>query len=252
MSETNDRGHSRYGGSSIGAVIACAASATASAAMPTLPDGGYSAEGTWAHALAAYCLEQGYRDASGFHNASLPSGVEVPTQYSGVVCGKDLCDAVQVYLDAVFAEWDLTPDAEIYVETIFDLPSAAAPGEVWGQVDALVYHPSLGRVRAFDYKHGVGVSVSPDDNAQPKFYATGAILDHPDWRVSEIVCTIVQPRARDADDVGAVKDWTFDTADLLDFMEQVETAIERSKSAAALFFTVGDHCRWRGVCWRTA
>lgn len=251
MTTVIDKGHSRYGGSVVGRVIACPGSPALCDTVPKRPEGPYAAEGTAAHYVAEQCLKTNV-PASEFLGFLYTKPGSKQVEVTG-----NMVDAVQVYLDEVNREVALTSDAELYVEVGFDIDSEAAPGEVWGSADAVVYHPSTGRLRIFDYKHGVGISVSAEDNAQPKFYAMGAVFSHPDWRISEIVCTIVQPRARDVDEAGAVKDWTFDVVELLEFQETVETAIEKAESYGhdvvegmftgerdATLYKTGAHCRW--------
>lgn len=241
--------HSPYGGSSIGRVIACAGSVALNATVPNI-ESGYASEGTVAHTLAELCLKQSLHPTHFL-------GEAVDPKYPTILVTQKMCDAVVVYLNAIEQELAQTKSGELYVEKSFEIESDAAPGEVWGKNDAAVYHPETGRLRMFDYKHGVGVSVSADDSAQLKFYAMGAVFSNPDWRITEIICTIIQPRARDADEVGAVKDWKFDVVELLEFQADVEAAIERAKTVAEIFgnptydgsgvldyFATGAHCRW--------
>lgn len=248
MTTVIDKGHSRYGGSVIGRVIACPGSPALCDTVPKRPEGPYAAEGNAAHYVAEQCLK-----------TNVPAKKFLDFLYTKpgakqIVVTGNMVDAVQQYLDEVNAEMALTPDAELYVEVGFDIESESAPGEVWGSADAVVYHPSTGRLRIFDYKHGVGISVSAEDNAQPKFYAMGAVFSHPDWKISQIVCTIVQPRARDVEEVGAVKDWEFDVVELLEFQDEVETAVSMAKKVAfedsigrvplKAMLKTGPHCRW--------
>ena len=228
--------HSQYGGSVIERVIACAGSAALCASVPKLPSSPYAAEGTAAHKLAEISLKEQLHPTHWL-------GVEM----EGFVVTQEMCDAVVVYLNAVTAEQALTKEAELYVEKGFalDLPSAE-PGEVFGTNDALVYHPSTGRLRIFDYKHGVGVSVTADENAQLKFYAAGAVFSHPEWKLKEVILTIIQPRARDVDDLGAVRDWPMQTVDLLEFQGDINIAIWEAKGGRGVpvKLATGSHCRW--------
>lgn len=239
--------HSRFGGSIADRYMNCPGSVALCGTVPSKPSGAYAVEGTAAHFVAEQCLKTQV-PAKDF----LDYAYHVVGQPPVIVSG-NMIDAVQVYLDAVNAE--LGDDGELYVEQGFEIVSEAAPGEVWGTNDAMVFHPSTGRLRVFDYKHGVGISVSADDNKQLKFYAAGAVFSHADWRISEVVLTIVQPRARDADDVGAVKDWTFDVLDLLEFQGELEVAIAKAKTAAPFlehydrngyrdYLKTGSWCRW--------
>lgn len=236
--------HSRFGGSTASRWLSCPGSVALCESIPERKSSVYADEGSAAHALAALCLQKD----------SHPTDYlgEVMADYPAHPITQEMCDAVVVYLNAVTHEAAQTKTSEFYVEKGFVLPiSTAEPGEVFGTNDALVYHPSTGRLRVFDYKHGAGVSVSADDNAQLKFYAAGAVFSNPDWRVKEVVLTIVQPRARDVDTLGEVRDWTFDVVDLMDFVQEIEAGVARAKQLdtrvfdrAAGDFKTGSWCRW--------
>lgn len=236
--------HSRFGGSVIGRVIACPGSVALCATVPPAPSSLYARDGSGAHKLGEICLKKDMHPAEFL-------GVELAFEDDGppVLVTQEMVDAVLVYLEAVTHELALTKTAELYVEKGFVLDiKGAKPGEVFGTNDAMVYHPETGRLRVFDYKHGVGVSVSADDNAQLKFYAAGAVFSNK-WKVGELVLTIVQPRARDADEVGAVKDWTFETPDLFEFLGDVSVAVWEArggcsvdKDASLPRLAAGVHC----------
>lgn len=228
MSEHATKAHSRFGGSVIGRVIACPGSPALCATVPERGSSSYADEGTFAHQLGEECLTARLFDAS----QRIGDEITSPKLASKKIVTEEMAAAVQVYLDAVQEELGRSPDAIMEIEQRFALPIASAEdGEVFGANDCLVYHPSLGRLVVFDYKHGQGVSVSAEDNAQLKFYAAGAALTHPDWAIAELVLVIVQPRARDADeqDIPGVKPWPMDTFELLEFVAEVEEAVRRSK-----------------------
>lgn len=229
MSEHDKKAHSRFGGSSADRWMNCAGSTALIATVPEPPSSKYAVEGTGAHALAEECLKKGLTEVfaePGDTFVFLDHGTETTLSVT-----KDVVDAVQVYLDAVYEELAKAPDAELYVENRFVLPIATAePGEVFGANDALVYTPSTGRLVVFDYKHGAGVSVSAEDNAQLKFYAAGAALSHPDWPISSVELVVVQPRARDADEHdGGVKRWEMDPLEIIEFAGEAEAAIKWAK-----------------------
>lgn len=257
MSEHAEKAHSDFGGSVIGRVIACPGSVALCKTVLERASSAYADEGTFAHALAEECLSQRLFDAS----QKIGDEVWSPKIASRKVVTTEMAAAVQVYLDAVQEEMNRSADPVLLIEERFTLPiSTAEEGEVFGANDALVYHPSLGRLVVFDYKHGAGVSVSVEDSPQLKFYAAGAALSHPEWSIAELELVIVQPRARDADqyDVPGVKPWPMDTFELLEFVGTVEQAVLRAKSAESLgpllatgtttdgtqALSAGDHCRW--------
>lgn len=242
MSEHAQKAHSDFGGSVIGRVIACPGSVPLRNSVPERLSSSYADEGTFAHALGEKHLRAGNFDAQ----QSIGDEIESDKLASKKVVTTEMAAAVQVYLDAVQAEMVKTEDAILLIEERFTLPiSSAEEGEVFGANDALVYHPSTGRMVVFDYKHGQGVSVSAEDNKQLKFYAAGAALSHPDWPIAELELVIVQPRARDADeqDIPGVKPWPMDTFELLEFVAEVEQAVAAAKAPGAPV-AAGSHCRW--------
>lgn len=255
--------HSRFGGSSCSRWMSCPGSVALIASVPPSPDSPYAAEGTVAHKLGELCLSE---DLHPRHYL----GEAIHEKYPNIVVTAEMCDAVVVYLNAVLTEKAQTRTGELYVEHSFDL--SIAKGDAYGTNDALIYHPETGRLVIFDYKHGAGVSVTAEDNAQLKFYAAGAAFSRDDWKVTSIKLVIVQPRARDADEIGAIREWEFDTLDLFEFMEQAGAAIALAKRAKIIhdtdshtpfarekaeefktYLQTGDHCRWcdaggAGVC----
>lgn len=246
--------HSRFGGSIADRYMNCAGSVALCATVPPKKVGVKAEIGTAAHDLAALCLTTD-TDAAHYVGEFFPR--EDPGPLGRFICTEEMARAVQVYLDAVRAELALTPDAELYVEVgfAFDLPSAEE-GEVFGTTDAMVYHPSTGRLRVFDYKHGEGISVSAEDNSQLKFYAGGAVFSKPDWRLTKVILTIAQPRARDADEVGKIKDFELDVLELLEFHGQLDAAVGKAKMVdqvhgdghdgppLASALKAGSWCRW--------
>lgn len=254
MSEHAHKAHSDFGGSVIGRVIECPGSVALCHTVPERTSSSYADEGTFAHALGEKLLLAGIFDAS----QAIGDEIESDKLASKKIVTEEMAQAVQVYLDAIGEEMGRSADPVIEIEQRFALPIASADeGEVFGANDCLVYHPSLGRLVVFDYKHGQGVSVSAEDNAQLKFYAAGAALTHPDWRIAELVLVIVQPRARDADEqeTPGVKPWPMDTFELLEFVASVEEAVKAAKGydelvlggyqlAADQGLNAGSHCRW--------
>lgn len=231
------RAHSAFGGSTAARWLACPGSVGLCALAPEKPSSKYAAEGSAAHKLAEDCLKENLHPTH-----FLDEVIEIDGQ--GFTVTQEMCDAVVVYLNAVEHELAQTKDGELYVEQGFELVlKAAEAGEVFGTNDALVYHPTTGRLRVFDYKHGVGVSVSIEENAQLKFYAAGAVFSHPEWKVKEVILTIVQPRALDADEAGAVKDWRFEPVELLEFVGDLNDGVAAAKQPGAPFAS-GPHCRW--------
>lgn len=224
--------HSVYGGSAASRYMNCPGSIAALAVVPRTSSG-FADEGTAAHAVAELCLREGERDAKAYLGHWFPLEPGGKTKRYEVT--REMAAAVNVYLDAVYEELDAAKDAELYVEQKFVLDiRTAAPGEVYGSVDAMVYTPSRFRLVSFDYKHGY-LDVEVTDNKQQKFYCSGAVLSHPEWAVSDVELVIVQPNAKSVKEQGgeAVRRWGMNALELIEFPGELERAIEACKQPAA-------------------
>ncbi len=225
------RAHSRLGGSGATRWLNCSGSVPLGTALRAKGlakrSSHYADDGNAAHELAKLCLE-GDLHPRHFLGEFFEEWPDDPVT-------EEMCDAVVVYLNAVLNEKAQTPTAEMYVEQRFELQlSNTEPGEVFGSNDALIYHRATGRMVVFDYKHGEGIDVDVVDNDQLKFYAAGAALGQ-DWPLTEIELVIVQPRLWSAQsDDDRIKRWTFDVADLLDFIGTLEAGVERVKCAEVM------------------
>ena len=245
--------HYRFGGSGADRYMNCAGSTALIETLPPKAGSRYADEGSAAHHLAALCLTKDQHPTE-FIGEAFPEWPDHPVT-------QEMCDAVVVYLNAVTHELAKTKEAELYVETQFELDVPGAEGEVGGTVDAMVYHPKLGRLVSFDYKHGAGVSVSAEDSAQLKFYAAGAVFSKDDWRIKELELVIVQPRDRslaglpdDADPElkQGIKRWPMNPLELLEFSGEIADAVAEAKIVAfhdlidkdATLYAIGSWCRW--------
>jgi len=256
--------HSPFGGSAASRFMACPGSIALSGQAPPEKPSPYAEEGTFAHAVAAEALETSARSTTaaigkvlGFLDHGESKTREITAEIS---------KAVDVYLEAVWDEYDLDPNSEIEVEQGFALDlDAAEPGEVFGTNDALVYSPARRKLTIFDYKHGAGVIVDVEDNTQLKFYAIGAMQGHPEWDVREIELVIVQPRAFSAGGDG-VKRWSLPMAEVIEFPYELNEAVAACKAVYPFLgggmeskntsgpmlsetlgfepFVPGEHCRW--------
>lgn len=224
--------HSRFGGSIADRWMNCEGSVALCAAVPPEPSSSYANEGTFAHSLAEACLSNGCGDARDYC-AKDPVFKDVDGE---------MADAVNVYLETITAELaEGGYGAELHTEQEFVFPGMN--GEVYGRNDALIYSPSRKKLTVLDYKHGVGVSVFAENNAQLKFYATGALMTHPEWQVSTVELVIVQPRSLDVERNGAVRRWCFDVLDVLDFDTDVNKGwLAASKPGATRH--PGSWCHW--------
>lgn len=237
------KAHSPYGGSQASRYMKCPGSVALSAHAPPDTGSDYAAEGTFAHALAEKCLLAGQRDAL----VHVDSTVSIATASGGQsvkTVNEEMARAVNVYLGAVWDEFDEDEASEIEVEQRFSLPvEAADEGEVFGTNDALVYRPAAQKMTIFDYKHGAGVIVEVEDNIQLKFYAMGALMAHPEWTVREVELVVVQPRAFNAGEDRGVKRWSLPLVETIEFPYELNEAITACKAPDAPLVP-GEHCRF--------
>lgn len=254
-----EQAHSRFGGSKADRWLNCHGSTALIDTVPAKPESGFAREGSAAHALAAICLKEDSHPRN-YLGLWWQGGDTFADATAEIQVTDEMCDAVVVYLNAVAHEQAQTPEAELYVEKGFVLDVATAdPGEVFGTNDAMVWHPRTGKLTVFDYKHGVGVSVTAEDNAQLLFYAAGAVFSN-DWAPKAVELVIVQPRSRDLallDDghpeKSGVKRWAIDPLRLMDFQVDVEDAIAKAKKvhfgpnrdpASDYGLKPGSWCKW--------
>ena len=215
---TEQRSHSRFGGSVASRWLRCPGSVALADTVPPRPTSSYAQEGKIAHALAEQCLRTAFarpratptltppicstaREARSVTKWSRPSTSISPP------CGRSSTPILRrAFRRAAFLPEIATADKD----------------EVFGTNDALVYSPSRKRLAIFDYKHGAGVAVDATNNTQAKFYAVGAAFAHSDWPIEAVEIFIVQPRARNVSEAGAVKQWLMDPLELLEFSAELE------------------------------
>jgi hypothetical protein len=207
--------HSSIGASSAKRWIACPGSIKLCGTVPPLPSSKYAEGGKRAHAVAeAYILGQPipfYADEAMIEGAKM---------YSRAISERMLnCDEIT---------HSLCLESRVSIPSLD--PRAFGTCDAWFVGDRTLY--------ILDYKYGQGVSVSPVENDQLKYYAAGVIetfklINY----VYRIVLAIVQPRC------GGVSEWVCDLNQIRSFIMQAKGAVLQSRSANPPM-QAGDHCRW--------
>ena len=196
----------------------------------------YADEGTAAHALAEMCLKKSFEINDG----------QIRTQdahsYVGqIVEGQpvtiDMADAVNVYLNEVYQ--DYKPGDEQEFEVRFSLNNLHTG--LFGTADRVRYRPSTKTLRITDYKHGAGVPVEIDDNAQLLYYGLGGAFRLHNRGISKIEVQIVQPRCPHSD--GPIRTVIYDAIDVMDFAADLKEAALRTEDPNAPL-KPGKWCRW--------
>lgn len=190
----------------------CPGSVRQNAGVPDGPSSPYAQEGTVAHDIAALML----------------LGNPAPSETE-----PEMLEAVSVYVDLVRSD-----PGTLWVEQRLDL-SSLYPG-LFGTADAITWDAQSRRLRVYDYKHGAGVPVEVEDNAQLMYYAVGAARNLArDPLIVELI--IVQPRCYHPK--GPVRRWSCDAAHLRAFEERLLIAARRTEDPAAPL-NPGAWCRW--------
>lgn len=155
----------------------------------------YAAEGTDAHALGEYKL----KTALGLP-AKAPS--ESLTWYS-----EEMDDCTSGYaeyvLEQIEASKETCTDPVVLIEQRVDFSRWVEQG--FGTADYIII--ADGTLRVIDYKHGLGVLVSADENPQMTCYALGALELFDDiYDINTVSMTIYQPRRQNVSTYAVGKD----------------------------------------------
>ena len=162
----------------------------------------YAAEGTDAHALCEYKLRKALgmeatdpTKSLDWYNAKME---DCATGYASFIM-ELLEDAKQTCSDPV-----------VLIEQRVDFSRWVEQG--FGTSDAILI--SDGTMHVIDYKHGLGILVSAEDNPQMKCYALGALELFDDiYDIDTVSLTIYQPRRQNVSTYDVSKDDLYQWAD---------------------------------------
>jgi len=229
--------HAKFGASNAKRRMNCPGSLNAEAPFPD-ESSPYAELGTAAHELGEFCLVNGHEDAFAF----------IGEEHNGHKVDDNMARAVQVYIDHIRATAMSEPSLCRY-EKRFSLDKLDPPMPMFGTADCIIYGKESGTLYVIDYKHGQGVAVEVEDNAQLKYYALGAILEIGDKApVNKVTTIVVQPRAMHPD--GPVRQHSYSRDEIMDFgTELIDAAHESLKPNAPRI--AGDHCKFckaAGTC----
>lgn len=190
----------------------------------------YAATGTYAHDIAARCLNDSSIQPSDFFlKEAVVDGFKVQ-------CDLEMVDGINVYLDEVAR--DLKAGDICWVEMPLLQALSKIDPDMGGTADYVRYRPSTQHLLVTDFKYGAGTYVEADDNAQLKIYALGAMLEC-GKAVREVTVRIVQPRYEGAK---PVRDWSFKAHEIMDFIADVQEAAHLSRQPDTPF-VAGPHCK---------
>lgn len=190
----------------------------------------YAAEGTFAHDIAARCMDTD-------KPALFFLGLEGEVEGHKFTVTQEMADAIQLYVDECLNE--LQPGDEDWVEMPLLEPLKKIDQDLGGTADFVRYRPSTKHLRVIDFKYGSGTYVEVESNEQARVYALGAMLQV-DRPVEEVEVVIVQPRFEGAK---PVRPWSFKAHELLDFIADIQEAAALSRSEKPPLKS-GDWCKF--------
>lgn len=221
--------HSKIGASQAARWMECPASVQQSEGQPSTSSV-WANEGTAAHSVAEICLGKQKLAVS-------MVGQVIRVGEAEFEVTEEMAEAVQVYLDAVWADADRLGGAKLLIEHKFHLKSIHK--DLFGTNDACLSEP-FGKLIVYDYKHGAGKPVEVERNPQLMIYALGALADNLSAETVELV--IVQPRAKHKD--GSVRRWEISPDELTLWGETELTKAIKATEAKKPTFKVGKWCDW--------
>lgn len=179
--------------------------------------------GTCAHQLAEKCFRE-HKPADSY------IGTTEKGKSHEFEVDEEMAETAQTYVD--YVEEVRASDifkSQVWIEQHFTLNSLKTPFDAGGTADAVIYLPKIKTLEVVDLKGGRGVVVEVKDNPQGRSYALGAVLAHPELKVTWVKVTIVQPRAPHKD--GRIRSETFHIADLVEWTSDLLAAMRRAERA---------------------
>ncbi len=200
--------------------------------------------GTAAHKLLEICLTQKL-DAQEFF------GYELEVDGETFIVDDNMADSVQMCVDYVNSLLEKYPDAELLLEQRIDVSSFIGP-DMFGTADIVINIP-FEKIIVIDYKHGQGVFVDIEGNAQLRYYALGVAINE-DFDFDMIEMTIVQPRCPCKDGFGPIRTEEITVDELHKWAKELKIGYEKAKEAEEVivkankpldeYLNAGSHCKF--------
>ncbi len=224
--------HSALGASSAARWMACPGShrliqAIKPGTVLSSRESSFATEGTIAHAGIARCLRDGL-DAWEIVGERLEEGVFTDTMSGPAQVMLDICRPLASIAKVTFLEHRIH-DTDIHPLFYGTVDFAAVLGTADGDILVVV-----------DYKHGAGVAVDVEDNAQTRYYTLGILRLSACANVQRVRRIIVQPRIG-GDPIQQAEEE--DAADLREWGRSVlRPAMVKAEAGGEL--TPGKHCQF--------
>jgi hypothetical protein len=165
--------------------------------------------------------------------------------WNGITFDASEVTSMQTFVDRVRSEFARIKEEEgsahLFIEHGLGHPEIHEL--FYGKLDAGVIANSHAKI--FDYKHGEGVAVDVEENAQVRYYGAGFVYDR--HEILTIEYEIVQPRAFHP--LGPVRTWSEPVKELLFWLKHtlvpaMNRADPRHPYPEWREFVLGEHCRF--------
>ena len=232
LNDHSSRAHAVLSASSAHRWLACPPSAVAAAGYPN-ESSPYAKEGTLAHEVAEKAADWRdmavecraiYGDLAGYLN--LLDDVGDVTQEM-IECAIGYADYIQEQIK--------NDDAVLLLEQRVDFSPWVPHG--FGTCDCIILQGD--KMTVIDYKYGVGVPVSAENNPQMKLYALGALNDFGiAYDVTHVEMHIYQPR------INNISSSCLVVEDLMEWAEKTVKPIAQKAAKGKGDYNAGDHCKF--------
>ena len=221
MNDHKSRAHAVLSASSAHRWLTCPPSAVAAELYPA-QDTEFTREGTLAHEVAELYARHEVIDKD-----KLPADVAEAITL-------EMIDHAIAYRDYI-QEQTKSPNALILLEQRVDFSPWVPDG--FGTCDCILLQDDT--LTIIDYKYGVGVPVSAEDNPQMKLYALGALHDFGiAYDVEKVEMHIFQPR------INNVSRDSLTVAELMDWAENTVRPIAQNAAKGKGGYKAGPHCKF--------
>lgn len=243
--------HALYGPSAAERWINCPASIAATEHKPSPPNQ-YAALGSFAHSIAALCLETETEPADYLGGTSADFADELQDDIDAgftFTWEKDHAEALALYTGAVRERIAEIPGAVVMIEKRVDLSDALGIKEQFGTADAIIVDQARKHCHVDDLKFGTGERVDADDNWQLILYALGVLmyLAQEGIEIETVELTIHQPRLNHVSRAEYKADEIYELGDFAAERAQRAETIRQAgiESATADDYGPGEKaCRW--------